>query len=233
MKRIFVPTTSPPDWKNLLAQKDLHWKPGRSAMSAAACWEEAAVRLPPELAEAFDAAPGPELKKLELLLAIPEWQVHLPGGSRPSQTDVFALARNAHGLVALAVEAKVDETFGPTLKEKRAEASEGQTERLDYLHRVLGLQSPLPDTIRYQLLHRTVSAIETAKAFHASTAVMVVQSFSAEVRWHEDFAEALGAGPIGVGMARALPGHDRPKVFLAWCCGDQRFSAVDLRVAQA
>jgi hypothetical protein len=35
--------------------------------------------------------------------------VELPGGERPSQTDILALCSNDDGLVAIAVEAKVDE----------------------------------------------------------------------------------------------------------------------------
>ena len=46
-----------------------------------------------------------------LLLAIPEHQVALPGGGRPSQCDVFALVRNDVGTPTVAVEAKVREPF--------------------------------------------------------------------------------------------------------------------------
>ncbi|NQU98400.1 hypothetical protein HQ533_02950 [Candidatus Woesearchaeota archaeon] len=50
----------------------------------------------------------------------------------------MAVTRNDLGLVILAVEAKVDETFGPTLGEKRKNASEGQLGRITYLERELG-----------------------------------------------------------------------------------------------
>ena len=100
-------------------------------------------------------APRPGLK---LLAAIPEWTVPLTGGETASQTDVLALARNDRGLCIVAVEAKVDENFGPTLQQKRDEASPGQTDRLKQLHDLLGVAS-LPDSVRYQLVHRTASAI--------------------------------------------------------------------------
>jgi len=36
VKRVFVPTKSGSDWQRLLGKPELHWKMGRSAMSAAA-----------------------------------------------------------------------------------------------------------------------------------------------------------------------------------------------------
>ena len=87
-------------------------------MSTAACWEEANPKLPDEVSHLLNSSPDPALVDLELLVAIPEWEVDLPGGTRPSQTDVLALTRNARNLVVLGVEAKVDETFGPTIAEK-------------------------------------------------------------------------------------------------------------------
>lgn len=219
MKRILVPTQSAEDWKRLLAKPDLHWKPGRSAMSTATSWE-AASGLPTEIKAALDAGP-PELQGLELLLAIPEWEVALPGGNTTSHTDVMAVARNERGLVVIGVEAKVDEPFGPTLGEKRAEASAGQQARLTYLHETLGRKEELPDGIRYQLLHRTASAILTARAFHAATAVMLVQSFSPESMWFEDFeafSAALGA-KVAKGALAQVPALSKPTLFVGWCSG--------------
>jgi hypothetical protein len=85
------------------------------------------------------------------------WQVALAGGETASHTDVLAIARNDRGLCIVAVEAKVDEDFGPLIKEKRTELSTGQRDRLDYLQSLLGLKK-LDDGTRYQLLHRTASA---------------------------------------------------------------------------
>ncbi len=56
----------------LLADPETRWKPGFSAMAAAQSWE-AADSLPAEVAEIL----GPDA---ELLLAIPEHRVSLPGG---------------------------------------------------------------------------------------------------------------------------------------------------------
>lgn len=122
MKRIFVPTRDGADWQRLLAKPKLHWKSGASAMTAAASWEAAADRLPPEIAALLSQTSQPELSDLHLLVAIPEWQVELPGGQTRSATDVLALCRNTSGLCTIAVEAKVLEDFGPTVGEKRAGA---------------------------------------------------------------------------------------------------------------
>jgi len=61
---------------------------------------------PPKAQSALDSFDAPELKGLDLLLAIPEFQVPLPGGGRAPQTDVLALAHGPEGLVAIAVEGK-------------------------------------------------------------------------------------------------------------------------------
>ncbi len=191
-------------------------------MAAASSWE-AADGLPSDVRAALNSGPA-QLRGLDLVIAVPEWEVPLPGGSTASHTDVLAVATNAHGLVVLAVEAKVDEPFGPTIAEKRAEASGGQHERLRYLYETLGLTQPLPDTIRYQLLHRSASAILTAKRFHAHAAVMLVQSFSPESRWFNDFqafAAALGAS-VAVGAVAPVPSAQAPALYLGWCAGDQR-----------
>jgi len=41
----------------------------------------------------------------------------LPGGAAASQNDVWVLGEISNGLVSIAVEGKVSETFGPTVGE--------------------------------------------------------------------------------------------------------------------
>jgi len=230
MKRIFIPTSSGSDWQRLLAQPKLHWTPGYSAMSAAACWEASAPSLPAEILAVFSATEDPSLANLQLLVAIPEWQVELPGGDRASQTDILAIARNDSGLVVLGVEAKVDEPFGPTLGEKRKDASPGQKERIAYLEGKLGCVSPLADNVRYQLMHRTVSALLTAQAFHAPIAVMLVQSFSPSSKWRADFdafAHAVGAREITSDFYD-LETDEASRLLIGWCRGGSEFLSADI-----
>lgn len=228
MKRILVPTLSGTDWQRLLAKPKLHWKRGASAMTAAAAWEAAADRLPPEVSALLDAANDASLASLELLAALPEWEVSLPGGEATSHTDVLALCRNDAGLCIVAVEAKVNEDFGPLIQEKRIDPSPGQTMRLIYLETLLGVV--FHDKIRYQLLHRTASALLTGRAFHAHAAVMLVHSFGSRENLKADFVDfcaALKGRQIGPDFY-CVESIERPRLFLGWCHGDDQFTKVEL-----
>jgi len=155
VKRIFVPTESYRDWQRLLAKPERHWKAGYSAMTLARAWEEPADNsFPPEVAAALRSSQASELTNLSLLLALPEYQVALPGGDRPSQTDVLAIARGDDGLVVIAVEGKVDEPFGPTVGEKHAERSQGVDERLQFLSDCLEIPEPIAESVRAYASHR-------------------------------------------------------------------------------
>lgn len=222
MSRILVPSGGPDDWRQLLAQPDIHWERGYSARTLANAWE-ASDGLPPEVEHLLCAALGP----VKLLFAIPEHKTPLPGGRRESQSDVFVIARHAAGLVTCAVEGKVDEPFGPTVAEWSVEMSPGKQQRLDYLCHLLGLQG-CPTDVHYQLLHRTASAIIEAERFAAKHAAMVVHSFSPDRRWfeaYERFCSLLGCtAEVGVPAIRTAPGD--VKLILGWVCGDQRFRAI-------
>jgi len=229
MKRIFVPTRSGSDWQRLLAKPVLHWKKGASAMTTAAAWEAAAGRIPPEISAVLDSSRNEALLGLQLLAAIPEWETPLEGGDTASHTDVLALCTNGNGLCVVAVEAKVNEDFGPLMGEKRASASSGQEARVTYLQNLLRVRR-FADNIRYQLLHRTASALLTARQFHAGTAVMMVQSFGAKQSLREDFVlfcTALNAQELAPDMLHASQ-FGAPRLFLAWCHGDKQFLGVEL-----
>lgn len=229
MKRLFIPTQTGSDWQRLLAKPSLHWKKGRSAMTTAASWEHANDSLPPEISTLLNSSRDEDLIGLKLLAAIPEWEVPLEGGKTASHTDVLALTRNDRGLCTIAVEAKVDEDFGPLVKDKRPKSSKEPNERLDYLQGLLGL-TKLDDGIRYQLLHRTASAILTAREFYAHAAVMMVQSFGKKTSLREDFdafCRAMGAESVSEGIA-VVHSFGAPRLFLGWCNGDSRFLDVEL-----
>ena len=229
MKRVFVPTQTGTDWQRLLAKPELHWKTGASAMTAAAAWEVAADALPGEVTRLLDSSQEPLLMRQRLLIAIPEWQVPLPGGNTNSSTDVLAVCRNDLGLCILGVEAKVLEDFGPTLAEKRSGASAGQSERMAYLHSLLGVEQ-FKDAIRYQLLHRTASALLTAQEFHAAAAVMLVHAFDTPESQRGDF-EAFRVAMHGTEVAPMVykvPSFAGPALYLAWCDGDPNFRQVSL-----
>ncbi len=224
MPAIYVPTRGPEDWRRLLAEPDLHWKTGRSARSLAHCWEEARG-FPPEVRALFAAADPARFSNLELLLAVPEHQVPLPGGRRPSQNDLWCLAKTQAGLLSVAVEGKVSESFGPTLAEWSRDMGKGRRARLDFLKAQLGLGDDPPGAVRYQLLHRTASAVIEAARFAAPRAAMVVHSFSPDREWFEDYAAFLalfGAAPRDGALVR-LGAPQGIELHAGWACGDPRF----------
>ena len=188
MHRIFKPTHSPEDWREFLASPQKQWKNGCSAKEMAYAWE-AADGWPPEVAALLMSAP--DFSGLTMNLAIPEHKVTLPGGGNPSQNDLFVLARNDAGPVAVMVEGKAAEPFGQPLGRWRRDASDGKKKRLAHLQQILALPGELPDSTRYQLLHRTASALIEAQRFHARAAIMLVHSFSPTRQWFNDFAAFL------------------------------------------
>lgn len=221
MPKIYFPSAGPDDWKRFLDKPELHWATGRSARTTAHAWE-AAEGAPPEVEAVLGRALGP----VRLLLAIPEHKTPLPGGSRDSQTDVFALFRTDAGLVAAAVEAKVEEPFGPLVSEWLAEASPGKTERLAHVCGRLGLDPSGVGDLHYQLLHRTAAAVIEAERFHASTAAMVVHSFSPHRTGFDAFARfaaRLGAPAAEPDRPAVVPAPGGAPLVLGWACGDPRF----------
>ncbi len=217
-------TTGPDDWRTLLADPVKHWRKGYSARTLAHSWE-AADDWPPEVAHAFRQSDDPLLADLSPVLAVPEFKVPLPGGTRASQNDVFVLARSAAGPVSIMVEGKVNESFGPTLDEWLSEASPGKKKRLRYLMRCLGLDAQPPGTVRYQLLHRAASAIITGEQYRAAAAVLLVHSFSQErAGWpdYQSFTRLFGVEATE-GVVQRLGSGSGVPLFGVWVVGDESF----------
>ena len=187
-------------------------------MAAALSWE-AASGLPSEISNLLGGG------SFELLLAIPEHKVALPGGRRESQCDVFALVKKLNELTAIAVEAKVNEPFGPTVGEWMVDASAGKVERMNFICDLLGLSAPPPDEMRYQLFHRTAAAILEAQRFKADRAAMIVQSFSQNHRWFDDFQAFANLLGLHAERGRSL-NYDLPSgmpLILGWAVGSEAF----------
>lgn len=224
MPRIFL-TSGPDDWQELLADPRKHWRSGYSARTLAHCWEAEPDRFPPEVSNALGITTEPLLANLRPVLAVPEFKVPLPGGTRPSQNDIFVLARSHAGSVCIMVEGKVNESFGPTLDTWIAEASPGKDERLGFLLRTLGISTDPDGAIRYQLLHRAACAIITGDQYHAVAAIVVVHSFSKErTGWpdYEAFVRLFGVRAAADAVQR-LPNKSSLPLFAAWVTGDSSF----------
>jgi len=221
MPKVYVPSSGPTEWRRFLADPDKQWSTGFSAKTLAHCWENA-KGLPNEIASMLKPHGG----DAELLLAIPEYKVPLPGASRgESQNDVFALARVGDLTFSIMIEGKVREPFGETLGDWLRNASDGKRKRLAFISDLLGLTLPLPDHIYYQLLHRTASAVIEAQRFKTDAAAMIVHSFSPERIWFESFAQF--ASLFNVAMVAneliAVRSNARPSLYLGWACGDCNF----------
>lgn len=217
MTSIYVPTQGPDDWQRLLADPEKQWKSGYSAKAAALSWEDA-HGLPAEIAAMFQP-------DAELLLAIPEYRVALPGGARASQCDVFALLLDGDELCTLAVEAKVNEAFGPTIGAWLANPTDGRRVRLNAICTMLGIDDPPPADLRYQLLHRSAAAVAEARRFGAASAAMIVQSFSQDHRWFDDYAAFCKLLDLpasrGHGATCLLPCG--LKLTIGWATGEPRY----------
>nr|NIN65500.1 hypothetical protein [Anaerolineae bacterium]NIN93642.1 hypothetical protein [Anaerolineae bacterium] len=217
---VYVPASSANDWKEFLAKPDRQWKAGYSAHALAHAWQEADGF--PESVRRVLAKSG-RFTSIELLLAIPEHQVALPGGRTPSQSDLWVLARTDSGLVSMAVEGKVAEPFGPTVQDWLSDASSGKRKRLKFIRSLLELEGMEIGPIRYQLLHRTASAVLEAPRFHAVQSMMMVHSFSAQDEGfddYRDFVSLFGAAAElnEVTNAGAVSGTE---LFFAWVRGSE------------
>ena len=231
MGKIFRPTDSPEDWQVRLASPDKQWKTGYSAKTLAYCWEDQ-NNFPKSVKKVFNNSNLKLFKDMEMLLGIPEYKVPLPGGIRPSQSDLFVLAKSnlLNQTVVIMVEGKVSESFGKKVDEWIKDNSPGKQKRLKFLLRKL--QIPYSEQIfstRYQLLHRTVSAVITAEKFGVENALMLVHSFNkgkeGEAPLFADYCRFLQLfgvkGKINsVIFARNLKGIN---LYVGWVEGNEKY----------
>lgn len=136
-KKILVPTNGISSWRDLLADPVKQWKDGYSAKSAAESWENA-QGIPKKIKVILEN----KFNEIELLHAIPEFKVPLPGGNRDSQNDVFAIIKAQDSLISMMVEAKVREDFGSIIEVWEKESSEGKENRLRFLEDKINIPKP-------------------------------------------------------------------------------------------
>jgi len=154
MTPVYIPATEAEQWKQFLADPEKQWRTGYSARTIAYSWQEA-DGFPKEIRTVLQKCTV--FTDINPLIVLPEHKVSLPGGSRPSQNDVWILARTKEDLVSITVEGKVRETFGPTLSDWLTEGSKGKATRLAFLRGELNLNEAIAGHIRYQLIHGVLS----------------------------------------------------------------------------
>jgi len=228
MSGIYLPAMKPDDWSRFLAEPK-HWKKGYSAMSLAMCWQEA-DGFPESVTTVFNQSDFKQLHDIELLLAIPEHKVPLPGGEAASQNDIFILAKGGGQLFSIAVEGKVSEPFGDKyINDWYKDPSPGKMKRLGFLCALLGLRPDEVSDIRYQLLHRTASAVLEAQRFNAPNAMMLVHSFSQTNEWFEDYAAFAALFGVEAKVNRVYSAGiiGDINLFLCWVKGDEKYLSME------
>jgi Domain of unknown function (DUF6946)/HD domain len=186
------PLGTPHDARAYLADPIKHWRPDHSALELATSWIGAGG-IPLRVAEVLTSCDT--YAGCRLVEAFFEREVDLGTKGRPSQTDLLALVQLSDGYGVIAVEGKAREPFGPIIS--KWNDGPGKQKRLDDLCLQLGLDTSSVGDLRYQLLHRTVSALLEARRYGAREALMLVHSFKAEKKSldaYQAFAAALGLG---------------------------------------
>ncbi len=221
MAKFFIQTRGIESWQERLVRPELQWKDGYSAKELAISWENA-QDFPDVVKKVFADSKLPVFKGLSFCFGFPEYQVKLPPpDGHPSQSDVFVLAKNKNNeFISIACEGVVAETFDK-ITSKWLD-TDGKKERLEYLQKCLEIENSDVSKIRYQLLHRTASAIIEAKRLKIPIAVMLVHSFCDKDTGFEDYREflkLLGAGDsakINQVVPAGKKGADGIKLYFAW-----------------
>ena len=216
---ILVPAMSLEDWKKLVPDPDEQWKPGSPATALAASWH-GLMKFPREISALFSGSDA--TRGATLLLAIPEHQVPLAGGTRASQTDLWLLARTPIGLLSVVVEGQVSESFGPSVGDGQVDDSPGRRERWAALCGLLEIEPACDGSMRRQLFHRTATALLEARRFCARGAAVIVHSFSRSGDGFGDFqhfVQIMGGFIKAPGTLVAVPPREGIDLFFGWAQG--------------
>jgi hypothetical protein len=220
IRRLHVPLTKPEDVIPHLAKPDLHWKAGYSAQELAMA-SDAANDFPASVRSVLRTAP--EYAEAVLIDGFFEREVELGDNRRNSQTDLMVVAGLGNELGIIAVEGKVEESFAELVQDWNT--TPGKQNRLNHLCSTLELDLTSVGALRYQLFHRTASAIYEAKRYRSRHALMLVHSFSLTHRWFDDFAaftRALGIPVERPGVCSQSRVCDGISLRLAWVADSVR-----------
>ena len=223
MAEIVIPAKEAEDWRAHLSDPEKHWRSGYSAKTLAHCWQDS-DGFPDEFTKVFENA-GKPFSELVPLMILPEHKVALPGGSTASQSDIWILAKVERELFSITVEGKVSEPFGETVEDWLRKDSKGRQTRLTFLIETLGIPESFDKSTRYQLFHRTASAVLEADRFLASQAMMVVHSFSHTNEWYDDFEKFAGLFGIKTEINRIFTTKvpNGMPLHLAWIHGNETY----------
>lgn len=233
------------DWQGLAGADK--WVPGRSAYELAHCWHQF-KGLPKPIGNALNNSGHPLLRRLSVDLCLVEKPVFLDSKTGPSMTDLMGYGRNEKGdAVILAVEGKADEPFASRVSawvrgeqnnpSMQAKPRPTRMRRLKFLSRHLSFAISPDSPLRYQLVHRTVSAVLEAQLHGAVAAVVLIHAFgpgtSKNLSDFSEFLTELGgsratkgvvSGPFLLGERRDL------RTYFLWWQQDATTQAVQPRL---
>lgn len=216
-----------------------HWREGYSAKAIAETWFGG---LPTMVEHTLQCrCSTDDFQQVELVDVFLERKIALGDGGRPSQADALAILGLPHGLAVMAIEGKVREPFGEYVSDwiAGASAKSAKPKVLATLCKTLGLEPAAVGPLRYQLLHRTASAIYEARRYRAAIAVMMVHSFDPADTGLADFQAFAAAMGFTEAIATRVVGPIRCEgvdLYLGWTAdrlGNEGFTIVDGRKGDA
>jgi hypothetical protein len=227
MSRLVIESQGLSDWRSRLADPVKQWRRGFSAFEAAVAWEcarDTDSGIPPTIIGLLNQRS--EFADAKMIVGIVEHKVSLSFGKHPSQNDVWALVKVGKDLLSLAVEAKAGESFAELVSVwlKTKEKDSDKDSRLDYVLTKLGIPRKDVSDVRYQLLHRTASALIEADRVGARYAAMIIQSFNnphrksdpkAQLQDFRVFGEKLGA-TVEENRLVLVPNRKGIQLYLGW-----------------
>lgn len=202
-----------------LADPKTQWRPGKSAYELAHSWIGSGG-VPDPVARVLAGTPF-EIERIVHGFFEREVDLRTPG--RRTQTDLMILAETRLGQAVIGVEGKAGEPFGARVEDwlssKGRTPPPGRQTRLRGLCDVLELDPDEVGGLRYQLLHRTVSALYEAERYGCARALVLVHSFVDSPTSLEDFvafARALGISDAGRGVVSSPVVRHGVELSLAW-----------------
>jgi hypothetical protein len=157
--------------------KKHNWVDGKSTKELAKVWmRNGTGQIPDELTSLFNSAP--ELGHVEINLAIPECKTKIDQYGTHRLHDLLLYGKNDHDKIVISIEAMIDESFGPTIKDRKANNREhsNMDKRIARLTQALFYKKDVSH-IKYQLLLALGGTLVEAKKHKASFAVFVIHEF--------------------------------------------------------
>lgn len=190
------------DWHEIVG--DRNWGEGKSAQLLASSWIKVVNNKGAFPKEVQGLIKEKTLfNNIKIIYGIIESPVELDTGRGQSMSDLMLYCSkngkdNCMDFI-IAVEGKADEPFGDIVEKWIRNGNDNptktRTNRLNFLNQLLGLEIKEYSKIKYQLIHRTASAILEAKKYGIRECMMLVHIFKKTERDYNkslnDYSEFL------------------------------------------